>query len=59
LFMHLTTKEKEMQTIIINNIAVYQDRATQIWIVRDRATGKEIAHESNKKDAVKVANRIK
>ena len=45
--------------ITINNIAVYQDRATKIWIVRDKSTNKEIAHEPTKANAIKVAKSIK
>jgi hypothetical protein len=48
-----------MTTIIeINGFAIYQDRATKIWIVRDRAARKEVAHEPTKEMALKAARAI-
>ena len=40
---------------IIGNFAVYQDRATKIWIVRDMKTHVEMAHCPTQRDAFAVA----
>lgn len=47
-----------MNTIQIANFAVYKNHATGIWIIKDRATSKEVAHEPNKKSALIAARRL-
>lgn len=37
------------------NIVVFQDRASKLWVVRDRVAKRDIAHENTKREALIAA----
>ena len=51
----MNNTRKMLDALAAQNIWIFKDRATGIWVIRDKNQMRDLAHENNRRDAFKAA----